>query len=126
MKFFYFLIFFKAFRAANLQSKDKVLIIGGAGGAGSFAIQYAKNVLDLYVITTCSEKKIEICKSLGADEVIDYNKEDYTTKLKNIDFVYGIFNLEFLTFFFRHCRRSRKNFFNFKIWRYMSFNCNST
>eukprot|EP01080_Neovahlkampfia_damariscottae_P008637 gene8637-584_t len=78
----------QAFRAAKLKPKDKVLIIGGAGGAGSFAVQYAKKVMDLHVITTCSTKKIEICKSLGADEVIDYTKDDYTTKLKDIDFVY--------------------------------------
>jgi alcohol dehydrogenase len=78
----------QSFQKAKLSPKDKVLILGGAGGTGTFAIQYAKHVLDLYVITTCSEKNIELCKSLGADEVIDYKKEDFSTKLKDLDFVY--------------------------------------
>jgi NADPH:quinone reductase-like Zn-dependent oxidoreductase len=72
-----------------LSPKDKVLILGGSGGTGTFAIQYAKKVLDLHVIVTCSEKNIELCKSLGADEVIDYKKENFSTKLKEIDFVFG-------------------------------------
>ncbi|CAJ1963795.1 unnamed protein product [Cylindrotheca closterium] len=52
--------------------KDKkILIHAGAGGVGSFAIQYAKKVLGMHVATTASKEKKEIVKDLGADVVID-------------------------------------------------------
>jgi len=50
---------------------DKVLINGGSGGTGTFSIQIAK-ALGCHVTVTCSTSKIQLCKSLGADEVIDY------------------------------------------------------
>eukprot|EP01080_Neovahlkampfia_damariscottae_P001068 gene1068-10587_t len=77
-------------KAKTLKEKERVLILGGAGGVGTFAIQYAKKVLNLYVITTCSEKKSELCKSLGADEIIDYRKDDFTKVLKDnyVDFIF--------------------------------------
>eukprot|EP01080_Neovahlkampfia_damariscottae_P003307 gene3307-5748_t len=78
----------QAFEKANLKPKSKVLILGGSGGTGTFAIQLAKHVLDLYVIVTCSSKNEEFCKSLGADETIDYKKEDFTKKLSKVDFVF--------------------------------------
>ena len=79
----------QAFEKANLKSKSKVLILGGSGGTGSFAIQLAKNVLELHVTVTCSSKNAEFCKSLGADVVIDYKTEDFSKKLSKIDFVFG-------------------------------------
>ena len=60
----------------QLQAGESVLIHAGAGGIGSFAIQLAK-VMGAYVFTTCSERNIDLPKSLGADRVIDYKNEDY-------------------------------------------------
>lgn len=70
---------------ANLKKGDKVFISGGSGGVGSFAVQYAKHVVGAYVVTTTSEKNAQLLKDLGADEVIDYTKEDFTQKLKDFD-----------------------------------------
>jgi NADPH:quinone reductase-like Zn-dependent oxidoreductase len=78
---------FQAFRKANFQKGQKVFISGGAGGTGTFALQLAKNVLGAScVATTTSETKVELCKSLGADIVIDYKKDDFTKILKDFDF----------------------------------------
>eukprot|EP01080_Neovahlkampfia_damariscottae_P000467 gene467-6878_t len=69
------------------QKDSKVLITAGAGGIGSFALQYAKNVLGCAEIaTTASEKKTEICKKLGATKVINYKKEKFERVLKDYDF----------------------------------------
>ncbi|PLN75023.1 putative zinc alcohol dehydrogenase [Aspergillus taichungensis] len=57
--------------APYVQSGDKVFINGGSGGCGMFAIQIAKQ-LGCHVTTTCSTRNVELCKELGADEVIDY------------------------------------------------------
>ena len=59
---------------------DRVFINGGSGGTGSWAIQLAKNK-GLRVTTTCSTANVELCKSLGADDVIDYRKEDVLAEL---------------------------------------------
>jgi len=70
----------------DLDSGDKVLIHAGAGGVGTFAVQIAKN-MGAYVATTASTKNIEFLKSLGADEVIDYTKDDFSQVLENYDLV---------------------------------------
>ncbi|PUU90241.1 NADP-dependent oxidoreductase [Halanaerobium sp.] len=70
----------------NLDSGEKVLIHAGAGGVGNFAIQIAKN-LGAYVATTASTKNVEFLKSLGADEVIDYTKDDFSQELEDYDLV---------------------------------------
>ncbi|QIW96737.1 hypothetical protein AMS68_002255 [Peltaster fructicola] len=64
-----------------IKSGDKVLINGGSGGVGTFAIQIAK-ALGAHVTTTCSGGNVELCKSLGADEVIDYRATDLVPHLK--------------------------------------------
>ncbi|PSN75212.1 hypothetical protein BS50DRAFT_581925 [Corynespora cassiicola Philippines] len=64
----------------NVREGDKVFINGGSGGTGVFGIQIAK-ALGCHVTTTCSTPNVELCKSLGADEVIDYKTVDIATAL---------------------------------------------
>jgi alcohol dehydrogenase len=71
----------------NLQSGQKILIHGGAGGIGSFAIQIAKH-LGAYVTTTASANDSDFVKSLGADEVIDYKTQDFSAQLKDYNAVF--------------------------------------
>jgi alcohol dehydrogenase len=71
----------------NLQTGQKILIHGGAGGIGSMAIQLAKH-LGAYVATTVSATEAEFVKNLGADEIIDYQHKDFTKLLKDYDAVY--------------------------------------
>ena len=70
-----------------LQPDQTILIHGGAGGIGSMAIQIAK-AIGANVITTAASKDLDFVKSLGADEVIDYQKEDFTNKVHDIDAVF--------------------------------------
>lgn len=71
---------------ANIQAEQKVLIHAAAGGVGSIAVQIAK-IYGCYVIGTASEGNIEFVKNLGAHEVIDYRKQDFSLLLKDIDVV---------------------------------------
>ncbi|MBM9590997.1 NADP-dependent oxidoreductase [Leptospira sp. 201903075] len=71
---------------AKLKKGQKVLIQAGSGGVGSFAIQLAKH-LGATVATTTSAPNFELVKSLGADIVIDYKKEDFEIILKDYDLV---------------------------------------
>ncbi|KAJ4350336.1 uncharacterized protein N0V89_008957 [Didymosphaeria variabile] len=58
-----------------VKKGDKIFINGGSGGTGIFGIQIAK-ALGCHVTTACSSANIELCKSLGADEIIDYKSAD--------------------------------------------------
>jgi NADPH:quinone reductase-like Zn-dependent oxidoreductase len=71
---------------ANLKKGQKVFIQAGSGGVGTFAIQLAKH-LGAFVATTAGTTNIDLVKSLGADLVIDYKKEDFESKLKDYDLV---------------------------------------
>ena len=65
---------------ANIKIGETVLIHGGAGGVGSFAIQIAK-AAGAYVYTTCGSYDVDFVKSIGADQVIDYRNEDFVNIL---------------------------------------------
>ena len=71
---------------SNLKKGQKAFIQAGSGGVGTFAIQLAKH-LGAFVATTTSETNIPLVKSLGADLVIDYKKEDFANILKDYDVV---------------------------------------
>lgn len=71
---------------ANLKKGQKVFIQAGSGGVGTFAIQLAKH-LGATVATTTSAANIDLVKSLGADIVIDYKKDDFENILKDYDVV---------------------------------------
>ena len=71
----------------KLQPGEKILIQGGAGGVASFAIQIAKHI-GARVITTASAANIDYLRGLGADEIIDYNAQDFTEIVSECDAVF--------------------------------------
>ena len=73
---------------AKLRPGQKVFIPAGLGGIGTFAIQLAKH-LGAKVGTTTSTGNVELVRSLGADEVIDYKKQEFEEVLQNYDAVLG-------------------------------------
>ena len=77
------------FRYGELKAGQRVLIYGGSGGVGHFAIQFAK-ARGAYVITTVSAPHIDFVRSLGADEVIDYKAQRFETVVKDVDLVYDL------------------------------------
>lgn len=76
------------FEVGGLKQDQSVLIHGGSGGVGSFAIQLAKIARAGRIVTTTSGRNSAMVKSLGADEVIDYTKEDFSEKLHDLDLVF--------------------------------------
>ncbi len=71
----------------NLQAGQNVLVNGATGAIGSAAVQLLK-YFEIEVTAVCSTKNIELVKSLGADRVIDYTKEDFTKDKQKYDFVF--------------------------------------
>jgi NADPH:quinone reductase-like Zn-dependent oxidoreductase len=72
--------------AGKLQPGQKVLIIGAAGGVGTYAVQLAK-AFGAAVTGVCSTSKANLVRALGADEVIDYTREDFTDGTRQFDLI---------------------------------------
>jgi NADPH:quinone reductase-like Zn-dependent oxidoreductase len=81
------------FRHGDVRAGQKILIHGGSGGVGHFAIQFAK-ARGAHVTTTVSTANVEFARSLGADVVIDYKKQRFEQEVKELDMVFDLIDGE--------------------------------
>jgi NADPH:quinone reductase-like Zn-dependent oxidoreductase len=72
--------------SGGIQAGQQVLVIGAAGGVGSFAVQIAK-AFGAEVTGVCSTPKVDLVRSIGADHVVDYTREDFTRSPRRYDLI---------------------------------------
>jgi alcohol dehydrogenase len=94
----------QGFARVKARAGQRILIHAGAGGIGTFAVQYARH-LGLEVTTTTSSKNAEFVKSLGADRVIAYDRENYLTAGGGYDIVYDTLGGRFTVDAFKVVKR---------------------
>lgn len=87
-------------RRANVGSGTRLLVYGASGSCGTAAVQLAKH-FGAHVTAVCGTKNVELVLSLGADEAVDYQQEDYTERSETYDVVLDAVDRDS----FRHARR---------------------
>ncbi len=76
--------------AGRIRPGQRVLIVGASGGVGSYAVQIAKALGAADVTGVCSTAKVDLVRSLGADRVIDYTREDFSQAARRYDLILDI------------------------------------
>jgi NADPH:quinone reductase-like Zn-dependent oxidoreductase len=91
-------------RKADLRKRQSILVYGASGSVGTAAVQLASGFFEAEVTAVTNTKTLELVASLGADEVIDYTREDFTKRDKTYDVVFDAVGLQS----FRRSRPSLK------------------
>ncbi|MDP5273714.1 NAD(P)-dependent alcohol dehydrogenase [Chengkuizengella axinellae] len=78
----------RCLQKSNIQKGQEVLIYGASGAVGSSAVQIATNHYGSIVTAVCSKKNLELAKSLGAEHIVDYTKQDITQLNKKYDVIF--------------------------------------
>ncbi len=90
-------------RRADLREGQRILIYGASGSIGTAGVQLAKH-FDAHVTAVCDTKSVELVRSLGADEVVDYTRDDFTKNGETYDVIFDAVGKHS----FRRCRHSLK------------------